>query len=211
MRNHEIMSPAQMRMPDQAKPLADFLDVCLGPSLAAQGFATSDVIVAWPEIVGERLAAFTQPLKIEWKRKAAACRPGGAAGARRPWWCGSRAPSPSRCSISRPRSIERVNTHYGWRCIGRIVLKQGPVQARREEARRPRPLLDRGGRRAGRRRRRSRSRRTGCGPPSTGSARPSSATARARHESVTTAALATKSRTPALPQDAISPQEHFHR
>jgi hypothetical protein len=24
--------------------------------------------------------------------------------------------------------IERVNAHYGWRCVGRIVLKQGPVR-----------------------------------------------------------------------------------
>ena len=47
------------------------IDLCLGPSLAAQGFAASDVILAWPEIVGERLASFTQPMKIEWKRKAA--------------------------------------------------------------------------------------------------------------------------------------------
>ena len=27
-----------------------------------------------------------------------------------------------------PIVIERVNTYYGWRCIGRIVLKQGPVR-----------------------------------------------------------------------------------
>ena len=43
--------------------LSDFVEACLGPSLAAQGFATSDVIVAWPDIVGERLASFTQPLR----------------------------------------------------------------------------------------------------------------------------------------------------
>ena len=31
-----------------------------------------------------------------------------------------------------PLVIERVNAHYGWRCVGRLVLKQGPVP-------RPRP------------------------------------------------------------------------
>ena len=61
-----------MRRPRlKARPLADLIDVCLGPSLAAQGFAASDVITAWPDIVGERLASFTQPLKIDWKRKPA--------------------------------------------------------------------------------------------------------------------------------------------
>ena len=84
-----------------ARPLADLLDVCLGPSLAAQGFAASDIIVAWPEIVGERLARRSPSRsKIEWSRKAArATRRRGLS--RDPAWCGSRARSPSKCSISR--------------------------------------------------------------------------------------------------------------
>jgi hypothetical protein len=35
--------------------LADLVDACLAPALAAQGFAAADVVVAWPDIVGERL------------------------------------------------------------------------------------------------------------------------------------------------------------
>jgi hypothetical protein len=27
-----------------------------------------------------------------------------------------------------PLVIERVNAHYGWRCVGRVVLKPGPVK-----------------------------------------------------------------------------------
>jgi hypothetical protein len=34
-----------------------------------------------------------------------------------------------------PTVIDRVNTYYGWRCIGKLVLKQGPV--RRVEKKRP--------------------------------------------------------------------------
>jgi hypothetical protein len=117
-----------------ARPLAEFLDVCLSPSLAAQGFATSDVIMAWSDIVGERLAAFTQPLKIEWKKKAAHTDPESR-------------PEPSTLVIRvesafalelqhlAPTIIDRVNTYYGWRCIGKLVLKQGPV--RRVEKKRP--------------------------------------------------------------------------
>ena len=59
-----------MRRPrPRPSPSPIFSTSAFSPSLAAQGFATSDIIVAWPDIVGERLAAFTQPLKIEWKRK----------------------------------------------------------------------------------------------------------------------------------------------
>jgi hypothetical protein len=36
-----------------------------------------------------------------------------------------------------PVIMERVNTRYGWRCIGKIVIKQGPV--RKDPPRKPRP------------------------------------------------------------------------
>jgi hypothetical protein len=99
----------------------------LSPSLAAQGFATADILMAWPDIVGERLAAFTQPLKIEWKRKAPHADP-------------ETRPDPATLVIRvesafalelqhlAPTVIDRVNTYYGWRCIGKLVLKQGPVR-----------------------------------------------------------------------------------
>ena len=133
-----------MRRP---RPLADLVETCLGPTLAAQGFAASDVIAAWPEIVGERLAAFTQPMKMEWKRRGA-----GAAPAARP--------EPATLVVRvegafalemqhlAPVVMERVNAHYGWRCVGRIVLKQGPVR-REAPARRRAPAAEADRRRVG--------------------------------------------------------------
>jgi hypothetical protein len=108
------------------KPLADLIDACLGPALAAQGFAASDIIVAWSDIVGERLANFTQPLRVEWPRGTAARdrdRP-------EPATIVVRVESAFALEMQHlaPVVIERVNAHYGWRCIGRIVLKQGPVK-----------------------------------------------------------------------------------
>ena len=128
-----------MRRP---RPLADLIDACLGPSLAAQGFAAADVIVAWPEIVGERLASFSQPVKVEWKR-----RPAGADPERRPDPAVLVVRVESAFALEMqhlaPVVIERVNGHYGWRCVGRIVLKQGPV---RHAARAPKsaPEVDEG-------------------------------------------------------------------
>jgi hypothetical protein len=119
-----------------ARPLAEFLDACLSPSLAAQGFATSDVIMAWPDIVGERLSAFTQPLKIEWKRKAPHADPEARP---EPATLVIRVESAFALELQHlaPTIIDRVNTYYGWRCIGKLVLKQGPV--RRVEKKRPMP------------------------------------------------------------------------
>jgi hypothetical protein len=117
-----------MRRP---RPLADLVDHCLGPSLAAQGFAASDVILAWPEIVGERLARFTVPLKVEWKRRPAHADPEARP---EPATLIVRVESAFALEMQHlaPQVVERVNAHYGWRCIGRLVLKQGPV--RRGEA-----------------------------------------------------------------------------
>src|SRR5215207_2623363 len=117
------------------KPLADLLDVCLGPALAAQGFASADIIAAWPEIVGPRLAAACQPIRIEWSRRGLRNR--------------DERPQPAMLIVRvegafalelqhvAPLLMERINAHYGWRCVGRIVLKQGPVPRPRSKPARP--------------------------------------------------------------------------
>jgi hypothetical protein len=115
------------------KPLADFIDSCLGPALRAQGFAASDVITAWPEIAGDRLATFSRPVRLEWPRRGRPdpdARPEPAA-------LIVRVESAFALELQHlaPLLIERVNAHYGWRCVGKLVLKQGPVR-RPEAARR---------------------------------------------------------------------------
>ena len=108
------------------KPLADLVDACLGPALAAQGFANADLIAAWPEIAGERLARVCEPVRIEWSRRGLRDR--------------DERPAPATLVLRvegafalemqhlGPLLVERINARYGWRCIGRIALKQGPVR-----------------------------------------------------------------------------------
>ena len=109
------------------RPLADLIDASLGRALAAQGFAAADVLVSWPEIVGERLAAATQPLKIEWPRRRAGADPTARP---EPATLVVRVESAFALDLQHlaPVIVERVNVHYGWRCVGRLVLKQGPVR-----------------------------------------------------------------------------------
>ena len=104
-------------------PLAEFLDSCLGPTVAKQGFSGADIIVSWPEIVGERLAAYSQPVKVEWPRRASPDAPAD------PSTLVIRTESAFALELQHlaPVIIERVNAFYGWRGVGRLVLKQGPV------------------------------------------------------------------------------------
>jgi hypothetical protein len=117
----------------RAAPLAEFLDACLGPVVAKQGFSGTDIVVSWPEIVGERLAARSQPIKVEWPRRVTPDAPA------EPSTLVIRVESAFALELQHlaPVIIERVNGFYGWRCVGRLVLKQGPVV--RPAAPEPRP------------------------------------------------------------------------
>jgi hypothetical protein len=117
------MQPARPR-PTQAKPLRDVLGAVMDPILKAQGFASQAVIQNWPAIVGGRLAEHTRPIRINWPRHRPS--PGET-------------PEPAALVLRvegafaleaqqmSPVILERINAHLGWRCIGRLVLKQGPL------------------------------------------------------------------------------------
>lgn len=121
-----------------AKPLAELIDDCIAPVLAAQGFAGRAIVSLWPEIVGERLAARTRPLRIDWPKRRPA--PGEAA---EPATMVVRVEGAFALEMQQlgPLVVERVNTHLGWRAVGKLVLKQGPVAPPPAPAR-PAPALD---------------------------------------------------------------------
>ena len=119
-----------------SRPLADLVGAAIHPVLARQGFGQSDVILNWDDIVGERLAAHSQPIKMQWPP-----RPQGARG--------DVAPQPATLLIRveggfalelQHRSgalIDRINAHLGWRCSGRLAFRPGRID-RLPRAREPR-------------------------------------------------------------------------
>jgi len=110
------------------KPLADLIDACIGPAFAAQGFASTDILAAWPEIVGERLARYCRPAKLEWPRR----RKGAEGGGPESGTLIVRVEGVFAIELQHlaPVVIQRINAHYGWACVGKIVLKQDRVGQR---------------------------------------------------------------------------------
>ena len=108
-------------------PLADLVCGAVDPVLAKQGFGQSSLILHWDDIVGARLAACSEPIKLQWPP-------------RHPHKTPDAAPEPATLIVRvaggmaieiqhlAPQLIERVNSHLGWRAVGRLAIRQGPVQ-----------------------------------------------------------------------------------
>src|SRR3977135_4427575 len=109
-----------------SRPLADLVQTAIDPVLRRQGFGPSGLVMFWDDIVGERLPAMSQPVKVQWPT-----RQHGAEN------CPTSATLIVRVETGfalelqhlAPLVIERVNAHFGWRCVSRLLLKQGPVAA----------------------------------------------------------------------------------
>jgi hypothetical protein len=108
-----------------SRPLADLVGAAIDPVLARQGFGESDLILYWEDIVGGRLAAMSEPIKLRWPPRGTGRQ--------------NQSPEPATLVVRVESGfalemqhltgavIERVNAHLGWHCVGRIALKQGPL------------------------------------------------------------------------------------
>ncbi|WP_187829737.1 DUF721 domain-containing protein [Labrys sp. KNU-23] len=109
-----------------ARPFADLVGPALADALKARGFATADIIGHWPDIVGARLSAHSLPVKIQWpprpKGEASDAAPVAATLILR-----VESAFALEVEMSASQIIERINAVFGWRCIGKLRLKQGPV------------------------------------------------------------------------------------
>jgi len=87
----------------------------LGEAAAGHGFAEPEVLLRWPEVVGERLSGLCVPVKVSYSR---AHRLGATLVVRVE---GARATEVEHLG---PRIIERVNQFYGYRAIDRLKVTQ---------------------------------------------------------------------------------------
>ena len=125
------------RPPKGSRPLADYVDPCVAPALAKYGFGQADLITCWPDIVGERIASYSEPIRLQWGRRS----PGQAkAAGPQPATLILRVEGGGALELQHMTEavIERINTHLGWRCVGKLALRQGPLAGRPEPRRRAR-------------------------------------------------------------------------
>jgi hypothetical protein len=111
------------------RPLSELLGATLGDALKAQGFASTEMISRWRDIVGSEIAAHSEPLKINWPRPFGEQAP-------EPATLVVRVEGPAALEIQHLSAVilERVNRFFGWQAIGRIALRQAPLKHRKTMA-----------------------------------------------------------------------------
>ena len=117
-----------------AKPLRDLLGKVVGDSFTRQGFASAELVTRWTEIAGAEIAAYSEPIKIQWPRP-------DQTSARPPGTLVLRVEGPAAIEIQHLAHVicERVNRFLGWRAVERITLRQAPL---RRSVPSPAPAVD---------------------------------------------------------------------
>jgi len=112
----------------RARPLSELLGKMLGDAFARQGFASTELVTRWTDIVGPEIAAHSQPEKIQWPppRDGQTAEPGTLV---------LRVEGPTALEIQHLSTVilERVNRFFGWQAIASLRLRQAPL--RRERSR----------------------------------------------------------------------------
>ncbi|GAB4577103.1 MAG: DciA family protein [Roseibium sp.] len=129
-----------MHAPVKAKRLADLVGKAMTPVCRKRGFASVDIIAAWSDIVGERYGTRVQPDRLIWPRRPDLSDPDTPP---EPATLVVHTDGPTALLLSHESAqvIERINTFYGWKAVGRIKIAQKPVVAKQAAPKRPlRPL-----------------------------------------------------------------------
>lgn len=131
-----IMSEAPRHRSSGPRPIASLFGKVIEPVVAKRGFATANLLGAWPELVGARFAAVTQPERISWPRGKTQSEAAGTLVVR---VAGGHA---VYLQHELDALRERINTFLGFRAIGEIKLVQTPFTRPERRKGRAEPVID---------------------------------------------------------------------
>jgi hypothetical protein len=117
------------------KPLADLVAACVADVFERQGFTSCEIVTHWDEIVGPEVAAYAEPIRMQWIRSH---DPEESP----PATLVLRVEGPAAIEIQHMSAviIERVNRYLGWQAVGGLALRQAPLM--RHGRKPPRPKID---------------------------------------------------------------------
>ncbi len=117
-------APAERRR--YAAGLEDLARKLAAPALRRYGFVQDALVARWPEIVGERFAEVSLPVRLGFTPES---RTGGTLTIR------IEGPMATQFQHAENLVIERVNQFFGYAAVARLKLMQGPVPPRQSRPR----------------------------------------------------------------------------
>jgi hypothetical protein len=103
-------------------PVALVADRVTRPIFGRHGFAGGALVMDWPAIVGQAVAAHTLPVRIKFPPKE---RSGGTLEIKV-----ANSAFATELAHLEPLILERVNGYFGWNAVSRLRLKHGPLPQR---------------------------------------------------------------------------------
>ncbi len=118
-----------MQKPRPIRLIGDLVGPSIADALGRAGFSVVEIVTHWDEIVGPDLAPRCLPVKMQWPSRQG----------NEPATLVVRVEGPYAIELqyAAPIVVERINAYFGWRCVGRLALRQGPVPARHGPPPRP--------------------------------------------------------------------------
>src|SRR5271163_2293070 len=115
--------------PISAKPLSVLLSDVFSDAYAKQGFAARELVTRWADIAGPEIAAYSEPLKMQWPRPVEG-QP------QQPATLVLRVEGPMALEIQHSSDVilQRVNRFFGWSAVGRLALRQAPLSRQKRAA-----------------------------------------------------------------------------
>jgi len=106
-----------------AKPLREIAGKIVGETFTRQGFASTELVTRWSDIVGADIAAHSEPIKIQWSRPADGEQ-------QEPGTLVLRVEGPAAIEIQHLANVicECANRFFGWRAVARLALRQAPLR-----------------------------------------------------------------------------------
>jgi len=105
----------------------------LADAFSRQGFASTELVTRWADIVGAEIAVHAQPERIKWPRRDDV--------APEPATLVVRVSGPMALEIQHSSAaiLERVNRFFGWQAVGKLALRQAPLRGPRRRTPPPPP------------------------------------------------------------------------
>jgi hypothetical protein len=121
--------------PRPIRKLAELTSEFLAEAFKKQGFASTELVTRWRDIVGTDIADHAEPVKLQWPRAVENEPPDPAT-------LVLRVEGPAAIEIQHQAAVilERINRFFGWQAVGRLALRQAPLS--RRKARPVPPQLD---------------------------------------------------------------------